>query len=267
MGGYQTPMRICGSNWGSLFGVTAVAKPGDRIRDFVTAAWFNEVSRKTFKIKTGNQIKFVAEDLTSVTVRNHEAVAKEIFSVVGLGDFLADDRTERIFETEAPDLTNWVILQEPLDGRIGATAKAMVVGSSWVNLGDLGSDPTQYVTVSGGIAVPSSTGKAKILLTETDEDDNVWAFVALALEAGGDGTTLQVGIVQTSPAHIDNFPRVGNVIGREHIKNVTRVGGVLVENGDAFIAANLSRQELAVGDYVIYQPSTTEVPLIITAFC
>lgn len=117
-----------------------MAQPGDKLQDFVTAKWFNKVDAYLAKKLTGIR---TARDTTQqdfIWVSNHEAVAKEQFTVVAINTPVAgiSDRTEILYDvpvyytkalsTGEPD--NIFILLDPLPGEIGATARALVSGVS-----------------------------------------------------------------------------------------------------------------------------------------
>lgn len=243
-----------------------MARPGQPIRDFVTARWYNDITKRARKTKQEIKNGFNRPSYSTATVYNHEAVAKAPYTIVGIGDHKVPNREDNAFDTTDPSPSNWAILQEPLDARVGASAEAVVVGASWLNMGDLAEDPTEYITVEAGSPVASSSGKAQVLHTETDDDDNVWVFAALAVEGGSGGEVLKIGVVQDPPDGFGRSPRAGNLLGTEWIKDASYGTGVVYEVGDTFAVYNVSRKILASGDYVLYQPGTPK-GLIVTAFC
>lgn len=120
-----------------------MAQPGDLLQNFVTAKWFNKVDAKIAELKRLVGIRNQARGTTQqdfIWVRNHEAVAKEQFTVVAIDTPVAaiSDRTQLLYEelvyhtkalsTGEPD--NIFILLDPLPGVIGAEARALVSGVS-----------------------------------------------------------------------------------------------------------------------------------------
>lgn len=120
-----------------------MAKAGDLITDFVTAAWYNQVTNN-LKKTTGIEFKENLNQNQYVRVYNHEEVAKPIWSAVSLGtakvDYAVaiDQRHSEIgFTTvsfNSTDPHNLAILQEPLPPEIGSSALALVAGSSWLHM-------------------------------------------------------------------------------------------------------------------------------------
>lgn len=120
-----------------------MANRGDKLTDFVTAAWYNQVTEAVNHINRGVPNKTLISDPGIVIVHNHEAVAKEKYAAVALGDAKIEyDENPEIgvhdafhFDTQALSGTepfNIAILQDTLPGEIGATARAMLIGLTWV---------------------------------------------------------------------------------------------------------------------------------------
>jgi hypothetical protein len=166
-----------------------MARPGDRIRDFVTANWYNEVTREVRKKRTGISNNFNVENFTTITVYNHEAVAKEAFTAVALNqpkiDHTGDDFAFSTKPLENLEPTNWAVLQEPLDARTNASAEAVVMGLSWFNFKDKNPGTRKFLAVIEGEIEAVSSGKAEILHTEQDETTNEWwGLILLGLQTG-----------------------------------------------------------------------------------
>ncbi len=120
-----------------------MAAKGDKLTDFVTSGWYNDVTKKT-KANLGGRPKSELDQNQYVTVYNHEAVHHKPWEAVSLGDAIVDYDTaidgrfsEIGFHTKALDGTdphNLAILQEPLAPIVGASALALVSGSSWLRM-------------------------------------------------------------------------------------------------------------------------------------
>lgn len=121
-----------------------MAKPGDPFLDVYTAAWYNKVDKVANRKLTGIPALRNNFQQSWIWVANHEAVAKEQFTVVALGQpqLLISDRLDNITNDtvwETIDLSplfggehNIFILLDPLPGEIGAQARALVSGVSLI---------------------------------------------------------------------------------------------------------------------------------------
>jgi len=121
-----------------------MAKPGDPILDVYTAAWYNKVDKAVNKKLTGVPAIRNNFQQSWIWVSNHEAVAKDQFTVVAIGDpsLLISDRLDNItndtiwetqdLDSDEPD--NIFILLDPLPGEIGAQARALVCGVGIIKL-------------------------------------------------------------------------------------------------------------------------------------
>jgi len=119
-----------------------MAKPGDPFLDVYTAAWYNKVDKAVNKKLTGIPAIHNLSQQSWIWVSNHEAVAKDQFTVVAIGDpsLLLSDRldnitNETVWETTDPLAIfggeyDIFILLDPLPGEIGAQARALVSGVS-----------------------------------------------------------------------------------------------------------------------------------------
>lgn len=166
-----------------------MVKPGDPILKHLTANWFNNVTNAANR----NLGQFASHQNFSrleVTVVNHQAVAKDIYDAVAISDASIDYDTTKVgtlsqlaFETQAlsnTDPHNWAILQAPLQGKIGATAPALLSGITWANV--VTSDPNQSLTATVlGLAI-APVGKAFILFENS---------------GAGPEVLIQIGIPQT----------------------------------------------------------------------
>jgi|AACY02.16.fsa_nt_gi hypothetical protein len=119
-----------------------MAVPGDVLTDFITAPWFNRVSER-LGINTGILPTLGLTQNQYCTVYNHSSVAKKIWEPVSLGAAKLDYETdgeqgpleEIAFITkdlDSNDPHNIAILQEPLEAEIDSTARALLVGTSWM---------------------------------------------------------------------------------------------------------------------------------------
>lgn len=119
-----------------------MVKPGDPILKHLTAAWFNNLDAVARKV--GVNPGSSDPSRVSITVVNHEAVAKDIYDPVAIVSPTVTYPlgtppvySQLVFTTKALSSSsrhNWAVLQEPLPGKIGATAEALLVGITWVNV-------------------------------------------------------------------------------------------------------------------------------------
>ena len=169
-----------------------MARPGDPIRNHVTAAWFNETTRRNKQLGTGIPSVGLAQEFLKIRVYNHEAVAKDIYTPVAIGSAKLDYDKEydatfatKDYNTQALDKDdehNWVILQEPLPGSIGASADALVMGVTWINMGETDPAPDEYLTIVG--TSPSyldgaASGRGLILSRHEDAGNAIFWILAM----------------------------------------------------------------------------------------
>ena len=135
---------LSGRSFTTLARIMAV-KPGDPILQNLTAAWFNRLSVPQRGLGGGGGID--SFDHLLITVRNHSTTRRDIYTSVFLDtphfDYAKEfDHTHnRIvinttssYSTISYDRNNFAILQEPLDGAIGATATALLKGITWLQV-------------------------------------------------------------------------------------------------------------------------------------
>lgn len=119
-----------------------MAKKGDKLTDFVTSGWYNDVTRK-LGLRTGPGGSPLVTQNQYITVYNHSTTPRERWRVVALGTPALDYTTpleegtheELAFNTKAltsSDPHNLAILQEALPGEEGASATALLMGTSWL---------------------------------------------------------------------------------------------------------------------------------------
>lgn len=180
-----------------------MAKKGDNLTDFITSGFYNDVVKK-LRLNIGPRGRGQVDQNQFVTVYNHEAVFHKPWTAVSLGTpkvtYAApiDDRHSEIgFNTKAltfADPHNLVILQEPLPPEIGASALALVVGSSWLRLFYSDTEPN-YVSVGEfNILTRTNSGRIEVLRMFTIADPPTYgdflAFVVigkLSSEGGAAG--------------------------------------------------------------------------------
>lgn len=159
-----------------------MAKPGDPILDVYTAAWYNKVDKAVNKKLTG--IPGVRNNFQQswIWVSNHEAVAKDQFTVVAIGDpsILLSDRLDNVTNDtvwETQDLSailgnehNIFILLDPLPGEIGAQARALVSGVSLLKTrtfllsdGPYSGDFFSYLGPDNTDLYPNDTGRIQVV--------------------------------------------------------------------------------------------------------
>lgn len=123
-----------------------MAKPGDPFRDVYTADWYNRVTSVIDPTYGGPRPQ--SSNNQYVTVYNHSTTPREIWEAVSLGtpklDYavpLTDGahgefafNSRNYASSNHNDRHNLVILQEPLAGEVGASARALMSGVSWLKL-------------------------------------------------------------------------------------------------------------------------------------
>lgn len=131
-------------------------KPGDPIHKHLTAKWFNRVDKATLpqRVVGGRAVIGQFDNLT-VTVRNHSSDPRAKYESVFLGGPYFDyekpfDITHNsvvINTTSSAAANAWAILQEPLAGAVGSTARALMKGVTWLQCltADLSGDLNAYL--------------------------------------------------------------------------------------------------------------------------
>ncbi len=118
-----------------------MAKPGDPILDVYTAAWYNKVDKYVNKKMVGPPPVKRPTQYSWVWASNHEAVAKDKFTVVNIVNqpkLLVSDRLDNINEetiwitSDPAGGTDLFVLLDPLPGEIGAQARVLVSGVTLV---------------------------------------------------------------------------------------------------------------------------------------
>lgn len=157
-----------------------MANKGDDLLKTLNASFITELQRLVNKSKTGGNSLPDPDQYYSITVVNHEAVAKAKYTAVALGTpaitytGVINHRHERlIYNTKALDVDdpdNWVVLLEPLPGVVGASAEALVVGITWLKTNDSVTEP-RFIQVDDTEPVFKSSGKAYALFSYSDGTD------------------------------------------------------------------------------------------------
>jgi hypothetical protein len=136
-----------------------LAKKGDKLTDFITAGFYNDVVKK-LGLKTGPTGIPLESQNHYVTVYNHSTTPREKWEAVSLGTLKLDYsdldsgvHDEFAFNTKAfdgDDPHNLAILQEPLLGEVDATAQALIQGISWLSIpsGILGDSDNDYIKLT-----------------------------------------------------------------------------------------------------------------------
>lgn len=119
-----------------------MVKPGEPILKHLTANWFNDVTNSTSRILGG--LNLAQTGSQTILVQNHSTTAKNKYDAVALGDPVLEYdgnaghvHNDIVFETgnlSNSQPHNWVVLLEPLPGRVGASARALIHGLSWVRI-------------------------------------------------------------------------------------------------------------------------------------
>ena len=136
-----------------------MAKKGDKLTDFITSGFYNDVTKK-LGLRTGPTGIPLESQNHYVTVYNHSTTPRERWEAVSLGaakldysDLESGVQDEFAFNTadfDGDDPHNLVILQEPLAGEMGATAQALIHGISWLSIpsGILGDAANNYIKLT-----------------------------------------------------------------------------------------------------------------------
>jgi len=182
-----------------------MAKPGDPILDEYTSAWYNKVDKVANRKLTG--IPAIRNNFQQswIWVSNHEAVAKDQFTVVAINTcaWLVSDRldnatNETVWDTMALDTSepdNIFILLDPLPGEIGAQARALVSGISLLKTtGFLLSETPftgDFFQYEGPLAtdlIKSDTGRIQHLFFFIEFDSEFDFYLVVAGAIGGTGS-------------------------------------------------------------------------------
>lgn len=132
-----------------------MAKKGDILTDFVTAPWYNKVN-KAIDLRTGLG---TTHSPVIITVYNHSTTPRKVWEPVSLGtskidytDYPNVNYNNIAFNTKAlssSDPHNIAILQQPLEGIVGASADAMLVGATWLRMPEAQATDT-YIWIGSG---------------------------------------------------------------------------------------------------------------------
>jgi hypothetical protein len=171
-----------------------MVKPGDPILQHLTAAWFNNVNAATRAVG-GNRPRTESISNQLITVVNHSTDSKGMYEPVALGspkfDYnvpLGQIHNNIVFNTkdlDNEDPHNWVILQSPLPGRVGAAATALVLGISWMVIDVTYIETNDFLQVKENLISASSDpvvsysyeGKGQVIW----KDDSIYASEDLLL--------------------------------------------------------------------------------------
>lgn len=173
-----------------------MARKGDILTDFVTANWYNDVTRSLGK-KGGIGAATIGYQNQYCIVSNHTPTPQKVWTAVSRGETkpnytkkLRSGTHQRLmYETknyDGDDPDNLVILQKPLAGRVGSTAPALVLGSSWVRVPD-DSQPYNYLGIDSSDELnyrPSGRMEVLDVVETTDMDPIFLAFVLIGPLAG-----------------------------------------------------------------------------------
>lgn len=155
-----------------------MAKPGDPILDVYTAAWYNKVDKYVNKKMVGPPPVKRPTQYSWVWASNHEAVAKDKFTVVDIVNpaaLLISDRFDNIDEetiwitSDPAGGTDLFVLLDPLPGEIGAQARVLVSGVTLVKVKkytEFLPGPDRYLKCIGPDATDleeSPTGRLQLL--------------------------------------------------------------------------------------------------------
>ena len=170
-----------------------MVKPGDPILKHITANWFNNLTNKTDRNIGGTALGQIG--LQTILVQNHSTTAKNKYDAVALGDPVLDYdvpighiHNDIVFETKAltdSEPHNWVVLQEPLPGRVGASARAVLYGLTWLDLLDNDPGTDDFVKVVNGtpdLVLGAEDGKGYIHHVAYDDyNDNYLALITIGI--------------------------------------------------------------------------------------
>jgi hypothetical protein len=217
-----------------------VATKGNKLTDFITSGWYNEVTRK-LGIRTGIPRLDQSGQYWFINVFNHTDVYKPKWTTVSLGNAALDYDSElgmahnaimfytKDYDENDPD--NLAILLEPLPGKTGESAKALLSGISWMRVPEHVPTDKPYIHIEAiepsgipGLAF-STSGRIEILRTfaftvgaiDNDPDpppaslSNVLGFGPAGAVSGA-----LIGPLSTAPAtpptiHYSLFPFFGPV--------------------------------------------------------
>lgn len=222
-----------------------MAKPGDVLTDFVTAAWYNEVTARTRR-SLGVQRQGAGDQNQYVTVYNHSTERKRPWDIVCIGaakvDYAVpiDPRHSEVgFTTRAlsglfpHDLA---ILQEPLPGEVGASAKALVSGCSWCwmpSAPDWFHDEPWLVSVEGTSLVYGNEGRIEVI-RYFDTPTGFLCFAVIGKLQKNEKTELVEFVITSGPTTETAGPYTGlqkctaTVKGTNCKSNITRGSSITV---------------------------------------
>lgn len=178
-----------------------MARPGQPILPSLTADWYNKTTQRNNATFTGGEASEIESDKLYVYVRNTSTTAYERYAPIGLGALRQSYGNAHIFNEsnlllDSASLNDnsqnkWGVLQEPLEGRIGAIAKVLVAGRTWVKV------PDTYVANSPSLAVVGTTvtgngsGKAAVIVESTYGSPT--KKIVLAILANNPGSVIYQG--------------------------------------------------------------------------
>ena len=231
-----------------------MAKSGDTLTDFITAPWYNKVERAVGPNLGGG---LLPSDLNNhyVTVYNHSTTAKTKWEAVAYGtpklDYevpLGPAHEEFAFNTvDIEDLTDFnklAILQEPLAGRVGASAKALLSGVSWVKTDAPDTSLTKLTGSAGGL-IWSSSGRIEALESYEYETDTWISLCVISILASGSNAKL----FKTPPGGI--AARSGTTVGSASCTEWKIVGSTLTTNTETIIVKNVDAVALPGDTYLL----------------
>lgn len=180
-----------------------MARKGDPILSYMTADWYNQTVARNKASFLGGAAEVYPTQYLTVEVYNPTSTMYERYRPVALGTIRGswssrvadpDNFLFNIKPLTADEPDNWVVLQERLEGRVGAVATALLIGATWLYTVD---DPTTHELLSvqddPGVLKTGGSGKGYVLHKESiTSPTGFMSRIAMAIPGGGGITNLRL---------------------------------------------------------------------------
>ncbi len=159
-----------------------MVRKGDPILPALTAEFFNDTERRNKAYGIGGINPDSVDEPNYIYIRNTTTTAFSRFSPVGLGTLQqayashSYNSNNLLFNSAAlseSKKNSWAVLQEPLEGRVGAIALAIIIGRSWVRVPSDYVADSPYLDVVGTVITGATQGKAAVLAESVDGSNKI----------------------------------------------------------------------------------------------
>lgn len=239
----------------------------------MTADWFNKTSKNNDSYNIGTKDGDSRSiDFLTAYIKNTTTTSFERYAAIGIGSLAAEyganhafNSSNLLFNSTSLNDTNqlnWGVLQQPLEGRIGAIAEILLVGRTWIKVPDDYLTGSKYIGVSGTIVTGLPYGKAAVLAESSYPTSKKIVLAVLgAFSSGGiiNGKTDESGIAGMSGSTMNS----GSVT-RYKVNPIT---GALTSTNKTDIVFNPVEANVGANRFIVYEMSVDGCLEVIVESC